>query len=351
MKKHTCTCQILPPYVVDILVDKKIVRKKDFQTTIKVSKELRDRRKNVSMQMKAVAGLVGPMGKGERFIYDSKHTSKGHFVQVRTEADGPVADPAANDVFDNCGKVRDFYKNTYNWFSVDNNGKSLVMNIHYQENFNNALWSSDVDQMFFGDGDGSTLVNLTGALDVIGHELTHGVVEYTAALEYQGQSGALNEHIADVFGTVIKQFYGGQNAAQADWLIGDKVVGTSFPGKAIRSLKDPGKAFTGDPQPDNMADLYTGTNDNGGVHINSGILNKAFYLVAAGLPGGHAGLDTPLAGQLWFETLKAIKDPTCDFKTFFSLILSTAAAPSLAGKLPITGADLIKGAFAAVGIQ
>jgi Zn-dependent metalloprotease len=350
MKSHGCTCQILPPYVVDILVDKKIMKKKDLQSTIKGSSEIRKIRKDVSEEMKGVAGLIGPLGTADRFIFDSKNTSKAHFIQVRKENDPPVGDQAANDVYDNCGKVRDFYKNTYNYFSVDNNGKNLNMNIHYLQNFANALWSSDVDQMFFGDGDGQSLINITRALDVIGHEMTHGVVEYTAALVYKDQSGALNEHIADVFGTVIKQFYGGQTAANADWLIGDQIVGPKFPGKAIRSLKDPGKAFTNDPQPDNMSNLFTGAADNGGVHINSGILNKAFFGVASGA-GGQPGIDTVAAGQLWFESLKAIRDPNCNFQTFFGVVLNTANTLSSAGKLPAGGANLVQAAFSSVGIQ
>ncbi|MDB5281025.1 MAG: Peptidase thermolysin, partial [Bacteroidota bacterium] len=342
---------IVPPYIMDQFEG-------HFKHSVEFSKRVHADRLQISYQTMGPSLTLQPPGKADRLIYDSKNTSMNAYQLVRKEGDPEAADPAANRVYDNCGKVRDFYKNNLNYFSVDNNGKDLAMNIHYQEELNNAMWDGRVSQMFFGDGDGDLLTNLTGPIDVIGHEMTHGVVQYTAGLIYQGQSGALNEHIADVFGTVIKQFYNKENASTGNWLIGEDVLGPSFKamaipgfGVALRSLKDPGKAYNQDPQPAHMDNFNTGSSDNGGVHINSGILNKVFYLVATGKGMPIAGLDTPTAGKLWFEALKAIRVDTCDFEGFAKIVLSSAKTMMIK-KLLAEGTDtLIEAAFGNVGIE
>ena len=143
------------------------------------------------------------------------------------------------------------------------------------------------------------------ALDVIGHELTHGVTELEAALSYSYESGALNESVSDVFGSLVKQYALKQSAADADWLIGAGLFTKKVKGKALRSMKAPGTAYDDpilgrDPQPDNYAAFVRTQSDNGGVHINSGIPNRAFYLTAAAI-GGNAW---DAAGRIWYETLR-----------------------------------------------
>jgi Zn-dependent metalloprotease len=174
--------------------------------------------------------------------------------------------------------------------------------------------------MIFGDGDGVLFTDFTKSLDVIAHELTHGVTEYTAGLEYHNQSGALNESISDVFGSLVKQWAGNQTADQADWLIGAEVFTPDIGGDALRSMKAPGKAYDSpvlgrDPQPDNMSKYAnmpdTDDGDNGGVHINSGIPNKAFYLTSIGI-GGFAW-EAP--GHIWYASLQA-STGTTDFQEF-----------------------------------
>ena len=173
----------------------------------------------------------------------------------------------------------------------------LICNVHYGAKFNNAFWYNG--QITLGDGDGVIFTNFAQSLDVIAHELGHGVVENTANLVYEGQSGALNEHFADVFGTVVTQWVDKKAkekatgrevewldfAREADWLIGDEIMGPDLYGECLRSMSEPGTAYDNkflgkDPQPAHMKDIYTGTGDNGGVHINSGIMNKAFHLTA-----------------------------------------------------------------------
>jgi len=346
---HKCTCSIVPPYIMDQFKD-------EFKNTIETTQAIVKARKDISMQIMGPSLGTGPLGKADRIIYDSQNTSKDSFRKIREEGDPPSSDKAANSVYDNAGFVRDFYKNTFNYFSVDNRGKDLCMNIHFQEDFNNALWSSASDAMFFGDGDGQTLINLTGAIDVIGHEMTHGVIEYTAGLIYQGQSGALNEHLADVFGTMIKQKFKGENAWNADWLIGDTVVGpkfqpqTGFQSVSLRSLAYPGCAYLGDFQPANMDRYFTGSDDNFGVHINSGILNKVFYLVSTGQGMGIPGMDTTPAGQLWFNSLKAISTDTCDFNGFKNLVIKNAEKQVLEKSLQEGTVELVGKAFSSVGL-
>ncbi len=157
--------------------------------------------------------------------------------------------------------------------------------VHYGREYDNAFW--DGQEMVFGDG--KTFDRFTKSLDVIGHELTHGVTEHDAGLQYLNQSGALNESVSDVFGVLVKQFKLEQTADQADWLIGADIVKPGFPGKALRSMTVPGTAWDGDDQPSNMADYVNTMADNGGVHTNSGIPNKAFADLALKLGGQTRG--------------------------------------------------------------
>ena len=137
--------------------------------------------------------------------------------------------------------------------------------------------------MFFGDGDGRLLTETTAGIDVIGHELTHGVTQHEANLTYSGQSGALNESISDVFGIQVKQRALGQDVTQSDWLIGADIVGPELQ-PALRSMKTPGTANPHDDQPADMDHYVDGRRR---AHVNSGIPNRAFCVVATTL-GGHA---------------------------------------------------------------
>jgi Zn-dependent metalloprotease len=220
--------------------------------------------------------------------------------------------------------------------------------VHYGDRYNNAFWNSR--QMVFGDGDGQLFNRFTIAVDVIGHELTHGVTEDEARLVYMFQAGALNESISDVFGSLIKQKLLNQTAQQADWLIGEGLFTAAVNGQALRSMKAPGTAYADpvlgkDPQPDHMTRYVNTYNDNGGVHINSGIPNKAFQLTAAAL-GGYAW---ERAGRIWYETLRdsALRQNT-GFKRFAKLTLSTA------GRLYGQGSveqEIVADAWATVGLS
>jgi Zn-dependent metalloprotease len=187
--------------------------------------------------------------------------------------------------------------------SIDDEGLHLDATVHYARRYDNAFWNGR--QMVFGDGDGDLFNRFTISLDVIGHELAHGVTGDEAQLVYLGQAGALNESLSDVFGSLVKQYSRKQSAEQADWLIGEGLFTAKVHGVALRSLKAPGTAFDDpllgrDPQPAAMAGYVKTTSDNGGVHTNSGIPNHAFYLAAVAL-GGFAW-EKP--GRIWYDTLR-----------------------------------------------
>jgi Zn-dependent metalloprotease len=246
-----------------------------------------------------------PGGGLRRTIFDAHGAATTNGTRVRGEGEPAVAgNAAANEAYDGLGVTYKLYKDIFKRDSIDNKGMRLDAVVHYSHQFNNAFWNGA--KMVFGDGDGATFIGFTKALDVIGHELTHGVTEFTCNLEYHFQSGALNESMSDVFGSLVKQYALQQTAASADWLIGSGILGPAVNGVALRSMKAPGTAFVGDDQPANMAGYFetpdTDLGDWGGVHRNSGIPNHAFYLVATSL-GGNAWDD---AGQIWYDTLLAL---------------------------------------------
>jgi bacillolysin len=181
------------------------------------------------------------------------------------------------------GVVDDFYGQTFRRDSIDDQGMTIVSTVHYDRNYCNAFWNGE--QMTYGDGDGRTCLPLSGGLDVVGHELTHGVTQFTSNLIYEGESGALNESFSDMMGNTIEFYadaHGLDPAASPDWRIGeDVIVGTD----GFRNMGDP--AEFGDP--DHYSELFTGPEDNGGVHTNSGIPNHAYYLAVNG--GQNAGCD------------------------------------------------------------
>ena len=265
-----------------------------------------------------VTGAAVPAG-GRRTIHDCRHsTFLQSAVLARTE-DGPRStDLSVNRAFDGFGVTRQFYRDVFGRDSIDDHGMRLEGYVHRGTAYNNAFW--DGQEMVFGDGDGKIFSDFTGSLDVIAHELAHGVTEHTAGLEYHDQPGALNESMSDAMGCMAKQWSLRQKADQADWLIGAEVFTPGVAADALRSMKNPGHAYDSpllgkDPQPDHMSRFVhlpdTDEGDNGGVHINSGIPNKAFYLAATAI-GGFAW---EAAGHIWYESLKA-SGPTTDFQGF-----------------------------------
>lgn len=274
--------------------------------------------------MRSVAGgvIAAAPGGARRTVFDCRNSVNLPGARVaRGEDSPPSPDASVNRVFDGLGATRDFFKQVHKRDSIDDRGMRLNGFVHFDREYNNAFW--DGSQMVFGDGDGVLFSDFTNSLDVIGHELTHGVTEFSAGLVYHNQPGALNESISDVFGSLVKQWTLKHAADEADWLIGSDIFTPAISGDALRSMKNPGKAYDNDafgkdPQPDHMSKFVdlpdTDDGDFGGVHINSGIPNKAFYLVATDI-GGNAW-EAP--GHIWYESLKAAS-PTTEFKDFAEL--------------------------------
>lgn len=244
------------------------------------------------------------------------------------------------------GVVYDFYKNLFGRISIDNNGMNLVSTVHYGSNYNNAFW--DGSQMVYGDGDGYNFTYFSGDLDVVGHEMTHGVTERTANLNYENQSGALNESMSDVLGVLIQTYDkynvktgGTWSFNAADWVVGDKIYTPNTPGDALRSLADP----TLYDQPDNMADYQnlpdTEEGDYGGVHTNSGIPNKAAYLVAK-------AIGNEKTARIYYRGLTTYMTSTTNFSKARKALVQAATDLYGASSAEVSA---VNNAFASVGVN
>ncbi|KAM4063095.1 thermolysin metallopeptidase, alpha-helical domain-containing protein [Hirsutella rhossiliensis] len=263
-----------------------------------------------------------------RAVYDAKMTRDEDDLPgelVRAEGEAKVKDKDVNLAYENVGHVLDFYKKHFKWNSIDNKNADIISSVHFGRHFENAFWDPDKLQMVFGDG-GEFLQNFTGCIDVIGHELTHAITEHTSPLQYRAQPGALNEHISDVFGIMIKQKVEDETADKADWLVGEGCLLPGIKGLALRSMKSPGTAyddprFGKDPQVDNMKMYEETYEDNGGVHIFSGIPNKAFYLAAV----AFGGYSWEKAGQIWWKAMTSGRvPPKCNFLQFADVTVDCA---------------------------
>jgi Zn-dependent metalloprotease len=289
----------------------------------------------------------------ERLVYDAEQGSVLPGILVRGEGDPSSSDAAINEAYDGAGATYDLFKEIYGRNSIDNRGMTIESSIHYRVGYDNAFW--DGQQMVYGDGDENLpederLFNrFTIAMDVIAHELTHGITQFEAGLLYRGQSGALNESISDVFGALVNQYSLGELAKAADWMIGKGLFTANVNARGIRSLKEPGTAYDDpvigkDLQPAHM-DAYVHTvEDSGGVHINSGIPNHAFYVTSVEL-GGYAW---EKAGRIWYVTLTDKISGDSDFQEFSDLTFAAAGELYGAGSLE---QQAVRRGWAAVGIK
>jgi Zn-dependent metalloprotease len=298
--KLPCICFIIPEYMNKEIVEKgsKSQKARAWKNLV-LTEQFRGRRQ--------VTGLMSSMfavsDKLYRTIYDAHNNENLPGTTIRVEGNSNRGGKVVSEAYTYSGDTYNFYKNIFERNSIDNNGMRLDSTVHYGEDYNNAFWNGT--QMVYGDGDGEIFERFTKCVDVIGHELTHGITQYEAALNYQGQTGALNESFSDVFGSMIKQFILKQTVDKADWLIGKGLFNKKVKGVALRSMMEPGTAYDDptigkDPQPAHMKNYVKTSNDNGGVHINSGIPNRAFYLAAMKI-GGFSWEKT---GKIWYITLR-----------------------------------------------
>ncbi|HXR55752.1 MAG TPA: M4 family metallopeptidase [Casimicrobiaceae bacterium] len=323
-----CRCTILPPPLLRRIARNGNSRQRDAAlATLGVDHTLRLGRATYALLDAGTRrGLFGIAGaQKQRSVYDAHGSETLPGRLVRAEGAPAAADVEVNEAYDGLGATYDFYAEVYDRNSIDDEGMHLDASVHYGRRYDNAFWNGR--QMVFGDGDGDLFNRFTISLDVIGHELTHGVTGDEARLVYLGQAGALNESISDVFGSLVKQYAKRQTADKADWLIGEGLFTANVRGVALRSMKAPGTAYDDpvlgrDPQPSTMDGYVHTSADDGGVHTNSGIPNHAFYLAAIAL-GGHAW---EKAGRIWYETLRDRRlKPTATFRQFARLTVQNAA--------------------------
>lgn len=329
-------CFIVPPHMLEVLFARGDAEMRASIKEMKIAHEdIRNFREEADLQpQKRKAALIGqianfappPTGSPthtlNRQIHDAKNGASLPGNPARSEGAPPTNDPIVNAAYDGAGDVYEMYFQAFNRDSIDNNAMPLTSTVHYRNNFNNAFWNGF--QMVYGDGDGrifDTMVDLS----VIGHEMSHGVVQHAGGLIYKDQSGALNESFADVFGALTVQFTRQEAAHEANWLIGENILASGINGKALRDMKAPGTAYSDpllgqDPQPYHMDFFVVTSSDKGGVHINSGIPNHAFYLYSQYI-GGNAW---EIPGNIWYQTLHTINNPLATFQDWAEQTLITA---------------------------
>ena len=320
-------CSIVPPYLLARLAAAEDPAK---ATAAKAARRALTEIKGVE-SARSVPHRAPARGSGTAFtptlrrsISDALGLEELPGTVVRTEGEPPRGDPAVDETYDGLGATYRLFSEAYGRSSLDGAGRALEATVHYGRDYDNAFW--DGSRMVLGDGDGEVFERFSKSLTVIGHELTHGIIQYTAQLAYRDQAGALNESVADVFGVLVEQKLLGQTAGEASWLVGEDLFTDLVQGRALRSLKAPGTAYDDDvlgkdPQPASMEDFVQTASDNGGVHINSGIPNRAFYLAAAAL-GGYAW---ERAGQVWYDTITERNFPAdATFAAFAGATLTAA---------------------------
>jgi thermolysin len=218
--------------------------------------------------------------------------------------------------------------------SINGTTKFITSIVHFGKSFNNAFWTDSKNQMFYGDGDGTTFTPLV-TLDICGHEMQHGITSRTAGLVYSNESGALNESWSDVFGAMVELYAAGQETPTT-WWIGEKAYTPNTAGDALRYMDTPHRAgnsgYSADDDPDHYSERYTGTSDSGGVHINSGIPNHVFYLLAKGGPHAHVagvpvtGIGADKAAKIWYKALTTYMTSSTNFAGARTATLNAANA-------------------------
>jgi Zn-dependent metalloprotease len=313
-------CFIIPEYINKKIVEKGTREQKERAwKNVILTEQLRGRRQITGL----LTSMLSVSDRLHRTIYDAQNAESLPGRLVRVEGVKIKGGRSVTEAFDYSGDTYKYFKEVHERNSINARGMKLDSTVHYGKDYNNAFWNGE--QMVYGDGDGEIFQRFTKCLDVIGHELTHGITQYEAALEYEGQPGALNESFSDVFGSLVKQYALKQTVDMADWLIGAGLFTEKVNGVALRSMKEPGTAYNDptidrDPQPGHMKNFVETIGDNGGVHINSGIPNRAFYFAAQEI-GGYAWEKT---GRIWYITLRDRLRENSDFQDAANMTFEVA---------------------------
>jgi len=315
-------CLFVPPYLLERVA---ALHGDDTvgsccRSTLAVDQHLRDRR--LTAALPAHVAVEGPFA-----VHSAEHGTDLPGTVVRTAGAEPVGDAAVDETYVGVEASLALFSEAFGRSSYDGQGAPVVATVHYGRDYDNAFW--DGRQLVFGDGDGRVFERFTKPVDVLAHEFTHGVTQHTSGFDYSGQSGALNESMSDVFAACLKQRLLDQTADQADWLIGEGIFLPTVRGRALRSMYEPGTAYDDpvlgrDPQVGSMDDYVQTTEDNGGVHLNSGIPNRAFHLAAVAI----GGRSWEVPGRIWYAALTSGIGPSTGFVDFAAATLEAAGAVS-----------------------
>ena len=310
-------CHFIPPFLLEKLAESS----PEVQRSLQTDHSLRARRAVVTA-LPARATSSAPFS-----VYTAGGGTDLPGELVRAAGAPAAGDDTVDEAYAGVEASLALYKEVFGRDSFDDKGAPVLATVHYDHDYDNAFW--DGTQLVFGDGDGKIFGRFTKPVDVLGHELSHAVTQYTANLTYHGQSGALNESMSDCFGICVKQRLLGQSAGDADWLIGEGIFLPAVKGAALRSMKEPGTAYDDpqlgkDPQVGSMDDYVVTEEDNGGVHTNSGIPNRAFYLAATAI-GGTAWDG---AGKIWYAALTSGIGADTDFPAFAAATVTAARVVS-----------------------
>lgn len=312
-------CHIIPPHLVEHLPteDRALKVRRDFGKDASV--------RAVRSLIPPAINLTAATVPANRSVWDAHETWTLPGSMIRDDLDPEVEDCEANRLWEMSGEILEFLYDIYGWSGVAGDGTDLPCVAHYGHAYANAFWNGEL--LAIGDGDDVYFTTFLADSTVVAHEIGHGIVQNTCGLQYHGQSGALNESFADVFGVLAEQYALQETADTADWLIGQGIFTAGVNGVALRSLKAPGTAYNDprlgrDPQPATMAKYVQTSKDNGGVHINSGIPNHAFYLASTSV-GGHAWEQT---GRVWMDTM--LQGRVGSTSSFLAFATATVAAAS-----------------------
>ncbi|CUR55446.1 Peptidase M4, thermolysin [metagenome] len=332
-------CGFVPPYLLE-----QIARAPDLgqavdpgavlacRETLMIDAMFRDLRQRERLRIDAIET-------GGWIVHTALNGASLPGTPVRSQDDDESGDEAVDEAWSGIAATLEMFAEVYDRTSYDDAAARVMATVHYQRDYDNAFW--DGTRLVFGDGDGVIFDRFTKPVDVLAHEFSHAVTEHTAGLVYQGQSGALNESVSDVFASCLKQRLLGQDASEGDWLIGAGLLLPGVRGVALRSMAAPGTAYDDpvlgkDPQAGHLDGYVETQDDNGGVHLNSGIPNRAFQLAAVAIGGSSA----EGAGRIWYDALLSVA-ADADFVAF------AAATVAAAGE----HADVVREAWSQVGVD
>lgn len=346
---HSCTCQIIPPQLLAKLAkDRKLTpaQRRAFARAATLEPEWRELRAATTRvaqmcrdTLPAATVATAVEASVSVTVFDCEH---GNVLPGRSVIQPySSGDETARRTFTETTEVARFYREIFSRNSLDGAGMALMSSIHYSVDYNNAFWNGG--QMVYGDGDGEIFLDFTLATDVIAHELTHGVTQFTAGLAYEGEAGGLNESMSDVFGSMFRQWRAGQSVTTADWLIGADILGPGAKARGYTCLRDmanPGAEHCLAPQPAHFSQYRKGMDP----HESSGIANVAFHRVATALGGSS----WEVAGAIWFQALTGpAPSPNLTMKVFAGRT-RTAAGKLFSGRPAVRAA--VNAAWKSVGL-